>query len=1086
MRPVNLKMSAFGPFAGVAEVDFTLLGTEGVYLLAGETGAGKTTVFDAITFALFGRCSGEGRKPENLRSDYAGPDTQTYVDLTFELRGKRYRIVRDPGGYERNKKRGSGTTISDGDASIELPDGTEITGREAVNAKVTELLGIDANQFGQIVMLAQGDFEKLLCEGTSERTEIFRKIFGTDVYRRFQDELAARRAELASTCKQAAHEVELLAKQALGAMPAGDEPCERIAAWVERGALNANNVLEALNDELTLAQGRHDEAAQAFTQVRAKHDELALAQDRAKQAAQTRLDQEQAQRKLATLEAALPSLQEGRERAQQEADAVPELQKRAGALREQLPSYEKHGQAVANARKAADELAGANAQLEAGQARATSCEQALADLAVKAEKLAGAGQAAAEARAATQAAQQALRDAEGLKANVESAATCEAAIRDAQERLAKAQAFMADLDAKDSDAQAAIEGLKADEARLAGAPEALAQARLDAQQAKTDLAGVLELSHRLAGLTADLERKQAGHRSAAQAYTQAADAHAQASHELERLRRAREDGLAGVLAAGLQAGHACPVCGSLDHPHPAQAGLQTPTREEVQAAQAREESARTHSTDLCGKAKAANDLVEAAQEALATFTGANGDAQALDERTQQARAAEQDAARRVAAAQEQDAQLAACREKQAALQEQIDRRAQTRKAGQDRVAQITAEKSRQEGLLKAALDAIAASGHEREEVDAVYSAAQTALAQAQAAQDVREREAQRASEVEQTRQTAQADAEAARQALEACKQHVHSTTQAAEVARERVRMLAAGLEFPDEAQARKALAEVEAKAHALAGALEQANRALEDNARQRAAAQSTCEALAGRLADLGDLDLARIQAELAHAREALAQAQGTERACDQALRTLRDLHASLARLAQKHGKLQDALARAERLSNVANGTMQGKGKLSFETFVQMRYFEVVLRAANTRLVEMTQGQYELVRSERYAGNTKAGLDVDVLDNCTGKARSAKSLSGGEKFMASLALALGLSEVVQRQAGGIQLDTMFVDEGFGSLDQEKLRLVMRAMTRPGSAGKLVGIISHVEELMETIDRKIVVERGHAGSTLRVEV
>ncbi len=1086
MRPVYLKMSAFGPFAGVAEVDFTLLGTEGVYLLAGETGAGKTTVFDAITFALFGRCSGEGRKPENLRSDFAGPDVQTYVDLTFDLRGQRYRIVRDPGGYERNKKRGSGTTRSDGDASLELPDGSEITGKDTVSAKVTELLGIDANQFGQIVMLAQGDFEKLLCEGTSERTEIFRKIFGTDIYRRFQDELAARRSELAAKCAQADHEVELLAKQALGAMAAGDEPRERVEGWVERHALNAANVLEALDDELALAQGRHGQAAQALEQARSEHDRLALAQDRARQAAQTRADMAQARQNLDGLQAALPGLEDTCEKARQASEAVPELQGRAGALREQLPSYERHGQAVTDARKAAGELASNRAELERAQAGVATREQALAELTAQAAELAGAGQAAAEARTATQAAEQALRDAEALKGSVEAAQACEAAIADAHARLARAQTFMAELDEADASERQAIEEQKAVEERLAGAPDALTQARLEAQRAQTELEAAQELARKLDALSADLKRKQEAHRDAAQAYAQAADAHGLATRELERLRRAREDGLAGVLAAGLQSGHACPVCGSLDHPRPAEHAGHTPTREDVQAAQAREETAGKRSSELCGKAKAAFDLVEAAQDELATFVGANGDAAALDARAQQARAAGQDAARKVNIAQGQTDELAACRAKQAELQASIDKRAQTRAAGQARVAQITGEQSHQEGQLKAALDAIAASGHAREEAPALFEAARAALAQAHNHQAQLEREAQRAVEVEQARQAAQDGLDKAREALEGCKQRAQAAEQACEVAQERVRTLAAGLEFPDEAQARQALAEVEQRARTLAATMEQATRQLEENARQRAAAQSTCEALQARLAELGDLDLARVEGELARAREALASAQTSERACDQALRTLNDLHGSLERLAQKHGRLQDAYARAERLSSVAMGSFTGKGKLTFETFVQMRYFEVVLRAANTRLIEMTQGQYELVRSERSAGNTKVGLDVDVLDNRTGKARPAKSLSGGEKFMASLALALGLSEVVQRQAGGIQLDTMFVDEGFGSLDQEKLRLVMRAMTRPGSAGKLVGIISHVEELMETIDRKIVVERGQAGSTLRVEV
>ena len=1086
MRPVKLTMSAFGPFAGVAEVDFTLLGTEGVYLLAGETGAGKTTVFDAITFALFGRCSGDTRKPENLRSDFAGPDVQTYVDLTFELRGKRYRIVRDPGGYERNKKRGTGTTTCTADACIQLPDGTELTGIDQVNKKVTDLLGIDANQFGQIVMLAQGDFEKLLTEGTKERTAIFRKIFGTDIYQRFQDELARRRSELKDKCAQGAHEVELLAKQALGAMDEADEPRARIADWAQRNTLQASNVLEALGDEQTLVSGRHERAAEELAQARAAHDALALEQDRARQAEQTRTEMTQAEGQLARLDAAAPGLQQARDDAEAGYAGVAGLQQRAGALHDQLPSYAKHTQALAEADEATRAKEQADRALVSDQAGVQAAEQAQAALSEQAGRLTGAREALADARVQAQAAQQALRDAEALKTAADNAAACEKQLAESDKRLVKADEYMRKLDEDDAADQQAITERRGQEAALAGAPDALAQARLDAQAAQADLSAVQDLARQLRDLEADLARKQDAHRTAAQAYTRAADAHDEAARTLEQLRRAREDGLAGVLAAGLQPGHACPVCGSLEHPHPAQQTGATPTREDVNAAQAREEEARKRASDLCGQAQAAKQLVDAAQEALADFSATNGTKEELAQRAQGARTACDAAARNVAQLEAQVASLDTVREAITKTQEALTKRATTRQEAQGRLMNIHADRASQSALLASALDAIAATGRAREEVPSIYQAAQAALAQAQADQAACERDAARLTEIESRQASAQAALDEALAQLDAARQAQQQAAQAASVAQERARTLADGLEFESETQARQAIAQVDGQVAALTRAHDEAARALEDNARARTAAAPTLDALKARLASLGDPDAARIAAELAQATQALKQAQDAERSCDQALRTLDGLHDSLAKLAARDAKLQDAYAHADRLSRVAEGSMQGMGKLSFETFVQMRYFEVVLQAANTRLVQMTQGQYELVRSDRLEGNSKMGLEVDVLDNCTGKARSAKSLSGGEKFMASLALALGLSEVVQLQAGGIQLDTMFVDEGFGSLDQEKLRLVMRAMTGQGSSGKLVGIISHVEELMDTIDRKIVVEKGRTGSTLHVEV
>ena len=1086
MRPVYLKMSAFGPFAGVAEVDFTRLGTEGIYLLAGETGAGKTTVFDAITFALFGQCSGEARKPEDLRSDYAGPETQTYVDLTFELRGKRYRIKRDPGGYPRTKKRGEGTTVCAAESTMEMPDGSQVSGKR-VSEKVTELLGIDANQFGQIVMLAQGDFEKLLTEGTKERTVIFRKIFGTDMYQRFQDALNEQRGKLKDQCAQGAHEAEVLARQALACMDETDGPRTRLADWLERNALQSTNALSALQQELEILEGRQGIEAGKLEAAQVDYEALARDLDRALQAEKTRKQAEEARSRLERIDGRMPELEAQAQACTQANEAVPALQERAGALRDQLPTYAKHTEALRQVEEATQ------AKTSAEQAFATceeACRQASRQVDVlnaQASALAGAREALVRAQAGEAEAKHGLEAARTLRDAAAMVRRCDGEMADADARLKKAEVFLASLDKDDAADEAALNSQIAQEMSLSGAQKALSQAQLDLQASNLELAHVRELMGQLDQLEADLAHKQAKHRTAAQAYQQAGAEQATCAHDVEILRRAYEDGLAGILAAGLAPGSPCPVCGATDHPHLAHQSESTPSKEDIQTAQAREEQARAHATKLCGEANAAFELAQNAQKALEEFTGSNGSRDSLTSRAAQIENKISDTEGIVARLKADCAALETARAEQQRLRDQMTRRSRTRQDANERAASIKEARTISKTTQQSALDALCAASTSPDDAQALFDAAQTALDQAVRARETHEADAQKLLQTEELLKRSADEADAAAEQREQARQALEQARQTEQVAKERERLMGERLEFADEAAAQSELAKLDERVHSLKNDLENARKAVQDARAERTGIASTLETLHGRLNELGTQDVQQARDNLTRSEAGLAEAKNRERACSQALNTVKGLAESMASLESKDAKLQEAYARIDRLASVAGGAMAGKERLTFETFVQMRYFEVVLAAANTRLSEMTQGQYELVRCERSEGGAaKVGLNVDVLDNFTGKARSAKSLSGGEKFMASLALALGLSEVVQRQAGGIQLDTMFVDEGFGSLDQEKLRLVMRAMARPGATGKLVGIISHVEELMSTIDRKIVVERGRNGSTLHVEV
>lgn len=1086
MRPLYLKMSAFGPFAGVAEVDFTLLGTEGIYLLAGETGAGKTTVFDAITFALFGQCSGESRKPEDLRSDYAGPETQTYVDLTFELRGKRYRVRRDPGGYQRAKRRGEGTTQCLGESVLELPDGTQLSGKR-VTEKVTELLGIDANQFGQIVMLAQGDFEKLLTEGTKERTAIFRKIFGTSMYQRFQDELVSQRKDLAQLCEQGAHEAEILAKQAVACMGEGDEPRARLEDWMGRNALQAANALEAAREEQSLLDARHEEALQALKLAQDTRDGRARELDRARQAETARAEERKAQQRLTDVDARLPGLEARMEASAQACEQVPALQQRAGALREQLPSYAAHTEALAQERTADQAL---DAAEKDRAAQATALEEARAEVARLegvAQALSGAREALARADGQVANTRRDLDAALQLQESRSTVQTCDAKIEADDIRFEKADAFLTKLDEADVEDARALDACTKRQAELADTPDRLAQAQLDAQAARAEADQAHRLSERLGQLEGDLADKRETHRRAAERYATAARESEACTQALASLRRSYEDGLAGVLAAGLKDGDPCPVCGSPVHPRPAAAERDTPSKEGIEAAQARDEAARAHASALCGEAKAAHELVQAAQAARDTFVEENGDGAALEDRISQLAVRLRATAQEVTRLEGDNADLEEARREQARLHEQTVKRANKRQEAHELLISIREDLATCRATRQAALDAISAAGQTPEGIGALLAQAREALTCAQDAQAACTRDAQALDQARARLDAAKVRLQGAEERAEAAQQALEQARRTRQVAQERARLTAERLEYTDETAARGALAALESQVQQATKGLEEAQAAVQACKTERARVASRLETLRRQLDELGGLDTLQASAALTAAQQELDGAQARERKAGQARATLSRLSAGLAQLAEKDAGLQARFARLERLSRVADGSMQGTERLTFETFVQMRYFEVVLAAANTRLSEMTQGQYELVRCERAEGGTaKAGLNVDVLDNFTGKARSAKSLSGGEKFMASLALALGLSEVVQRQSGGIQLDTMFVDEGFGSLDQEKLRLVMRAMSRPGASGKLVGIISHVEELMGTIDRKIVVERTPAGSTLHVEV
>ncbi len=915
MRPLTLTLSAFGPYAGQITLALEQLGKNGLYLIRGDTGAGKTSIFDAIAFALYGEASGDQREAAMFRSQYAAPDTPTFVELTFESAGKTYRVRRVP-EYTRPAKRGGGVTLQRAEAELTMPDGRVVTRVKEVGQAVREIVGVDREQFAQIAMIAQGDFLKLLVASTEERMRIFRQIFHTGRYQKLQaalkDQLAAlsrARDKLRDGLMQAVGSARYPADSVLG---------QRLAD-AQAGRLLLQETA-ALLDEIV----RQDSAAQ----------------------------------------------EAGRR-------ALERLDKQIGQAARTL------GQAR--------ELAAARTQLRDAQAKRQAIQQEM-------EK-AGAARAALAARKPEREAlaQQAAALAEEVRRH-EACSRLDQALEAAQKRYTAGCAAQAACAKQLTD-------LADQQAAARAGQERLADSAIRAEKQRAEHAALLEEQRAFNGLSRDLDAVAASARQYARVqkdYLAAAQSAEAAQGRYQQMNRAFLDEQAGILALGLQDGAPCPVCGACSHPRPAQVTLGAPREADLEQAK------------------------------------------------QQATAAQDEAGRLSAEAGQLRGALEA-------------RRAGLQQRARELLGDVPCEEMAEQ---------IAAAGAALRDR---LAACKSALDQAQQDMQQLDQFGHTLRTLEQAVQQAQARQAAAQQAIARAEQDTqHLARQKQE--------LADGLRYPDQAAARRAAQQTKDTIQDLDRRTEQAEQAYQACKSQADALEGTIAALAGQLEHAPEIDMETIQAELeaCNARRRALEDGQTARAArldrnQDALRALETHGAALAEAEQKWGWVKS-------LADTAGGQLVGREKIMLETYVQMTYFDRILARANTRLMVMSRGQYELKRRAQAENNRRqSGLELDVVDHYNGSVRSVKTLSGGESFQAALSLALGLSDEVQSAAGGVQLDVMFVDEGFGSLDEEALEQAVRALSDLSGGNRLIGIISHVEALARRIDRQIVVTKhGTAGS------
>lgn len=871
MKPVTLTLYGWGPYRDKVCVDFTGFEGRGIFLITGATGAGKTTLFDALAYALYGCMSGAVREKGSVRSDFASEETRTGVELVMTHNGLTYEIERSP-EYRRLKKRkgkGGVYTKEKERAVLKLPDGRLVEGAGEVNRTLRELLKLDERQFKQISMIAQGEFAKLLTAAGSEKTKIFREIFGTGIYDRLRSVLKEQAGELYGEILELRHRME----------------------ENERMLRETDGACRELLEET-------DGQSAAFSDLLAGLEQLHRKEEAGAKKESVRLE-----KRLEALTGRIARIQ---------AD---------GRLFEQLE------EAVAKSLKL-KEQEGSMRELEKRLQRAE-----------------------AAARVSLH----------------------ELPYQTAEQRCER-------LGEKLKDASAGLLALRKEQEELRPVwKERAAQERAFALLMELEQKGEL-----IRGLEKELAEREKHFRRLQERYEKLDEQTAALSRRYLAADRQYKRSVVGIAARLVKEGEPCPVCGSLEHPRVAVPPEETLTGEELEGLRALYEESEAAGKELFAQTAAAKGEYEAAVRRLSQ-----------------------------------------------------ERKSWAEVSG--RAAGLP------EALLTGAEPPYARSRRIWEEKLTRYESLKAVLEEKRAALSrLKDEEKQERAALLEARKTF-------RDALKEMK-----------FAREEA--YRESLITPEERSAlRERLAEYKEEERASRELLKYLQTSLKGKRRQDA----------GELTGLADALKGEQRAAAQRCKEAEARLAGVRRT----RKTLSALQERLSPLEKRYGIVKD-------LENLAGGN--NSKRLVFEQYVLAGYFEEILKAANLRLLKMTGGRYELLRADTVSdGRMKDNLEMLVRDYYTGRNRSVRTLSGGEAFKASLSLALGMSDVIQAESGGIRVEALFIDEGFGSLDGESLDQACRTLMTLSERNKLIGIISHVPELRERIENQIVVEKTSGGSYLKIQ-
>ncbi len=917
MRPLKITMSAFGPYAGEVTLDMQKLGKSGIYLITGDTGAGKTTIFDAISYALYGEASGNYRENTTLRSKYASADTPTFVELEFEYNNEIYKINRNP-EYPRPNKRGEGFTKQSANAELVMPDGSVITKIKEVNAKVEEIIGINKNQFSQIAMIAQGDFRKLLNCETNERSKIFRKIFKTEPYHNIEIKLSSLFNELKRNREKEKSGIE----QYINQLKCNEN--DTLSLELERA--KSGDVL--IEDVIKLAGEIINKDTLEYTKTQKNIESINEEIEKINSNIKLYENQEATKKAYAKASAKLEELKTKRNEcektyksAEAQRERLDDLTKKINLINSKMPKYDELKSLENSINERTQSFEKSNNLLKLKQQEITLLEKEIDEKSKALEEVKG-----------------------------------------------------ADL---------LVQKLTAQKEEIKKKAEALKELKTEIDRCKTE--------------QKNLKNAQSFAKSAL-------DEYGALENEYNQIYIAFFNEQAGIIADELKDGEPCPVCGSTSHPNLARKSENAPSQADVESAQnlvkkAQEKADKARDTASALKSRfdeISANVKSAAKKLFGTddnvFDDYNSNINALKKEYDCTLALLKTANEKLNLYQKLDKEIPKIQEKQKSIS--------------DEISKLNTQKASDEAFIS-----------------------------------------------ENTK---------------------------------RVISIKSELDFESADLAKDKLKEYTNLSNDIKNAIEKSKNDFDDIKSKYDTQKGKKASLENALKEFKEIALASLNEKSLQLNEHNKDIDKTAKSLYSRIENNKSRVDDISKKRDILKGYDDKYVWLKALSETANGDISGKEKITLETFVQMTYFDSIIRKANIRLLTMSDGQYELVRrSDAETLKKNEGLALDVIDHFNGSSRSVSTLSGGESFMASLCLALGLSDEIQSSNGGIKLDTMFVDEGFGSLDGEALDRALSALTSLSQGNRLVGIISHVDALCDRIDNKIVITKDRTiGSNAQI--